>query len=221
MTQMKWAAVDRYIVGKLIPTDPALAAALEGSDVAGLPPHSVSPAQGMFLHLIARMTGARRVLEIGTLGAYSTMWLARAVREGGLVVTLESNPHHAEIARLNIRRAGLDGIVDLRVGAALESLPLVQAEGLGPFDLVFIDADKPNNPAYLEWALRLSRPGTVIIADNVVRGGAVIDAGTSDSAAKGIRAFFDVLAGEPRLTATVLQTVGSKGWDGLAIALVD
>jgi predicted O-methyltransferase YrrM len=220
MTQYQWAEVDSYLVGKLVPLDAVLTAALAGNAAAGLPPHDVSPAQGKFLNLLARMIGARRVLEIGTLGAYSTIWFARAVSEGGMVVTLEANPRHAAVAQANIRRAGLDGIIDLRVGAALDTLPLLVAEGRGPFDLIFIDADKPNNAAYLEWALKLSRTGTVLVADNVVRNGAVIDPESSDKSVNGVRAFIDMLAKEPRLTATALQTVGSKGWDGFVIAVV-
>jgi predicted O-methyltransferase YrrM len=221
MSHEQWSTVDSYIEEKLVPPDPVLTAVLDNNEAAGLPAYDVSPAQGKFLHLLARMTGARRVLEIGTLGAYSTIWFARALPEGGLVVTLEFDPHHAEVARRNIECAGLAGIVDLRVGAALDTLPAVDAEGIGPFDLIFIDADKQNNPAYLEWALRLSRPGTVIIGDNVVRDGDVVDAGSSDARVKGIRTFFDMLAATPRLSATALQTVGSKGWDGFVIALVE
>lgn len=220
MGQDQWSVVDSYIVEKLVPADPVLSTALESNDAGGLPAHDVSPAQGKFLHLLARMIRARNILEIGTLGAYSTIWLARALPEGGRVVTLEFDPHHAEVARQNIERAALAKTIDLRVGAALETLPKVHAEGLGPFDLIFIDADKPNNPAYLEWALKLSRPGTVIIGDNVIRDGAVVDAGSRDARVQGVRAFFDMLAAEPRLSATALQTVGSKGWDGFALALV-
>ncbi len=221
MNQAQWSAVDGYLVEKLIPSDPALQATLENSDAAGLPPHNVSPAQGKFLHLLARMIGARRVLEIGTLGGYSTIWFARALPKGGTVVTLEFDPHHAEVARRNFQIAGLTASVDLRVGAALDTLPKIYEEGLGPFDLIFIDADKANNPDYLEWALKLARAGSVIIGDNVVRDGAVIDPASCDARVRGVRAFFDILATQPGLSATALQTVGSKGWDGFAVALVE
>lgn len=221
MNQARWAAVDSYIVDKLVAVDPILSATLESNDAAGLPRHNVSPALGKFLYLLTRMIGARRVLEIGTLGAYSTIWLARALPNGGLVVTLESAPQHADVARRNIERAQLGSVIDLRVGFALDMLPVVHAEGLGPFDLIFIDADKPNNPGYLEWALKLARTGTVIVADNVVRNGALVDAESSDVRVQGVRAFFESLATEPRLSASALQTVGSKGWDGFAIALVE
>lgn len=220
MGQDQWSAVDGYLAQKLIPPDRVLAETLDRNLAAGLPQHDVSPLQGKFLHLLARMTGARRVLEIGTLGGYSTIWLARALPEDGRVVTLEHDPRHAEVARANIDRAGLSDRVDLRVGAALDTLPAIHAEGLGPFDLIFIDADKPNNPSYLDWALRLSRPGTVIIGDNVVRDGAVIDEASADPRVQGVQGFIDMLARNPRLDATALQTVGAKGWDGFTIALV-
>ena len=220
MGQDQWSAVDDYIVDRLIPADPVLAQALAGNLAGDLPQHDVSPAQGKFLHLIARMIGAKNVLEIGTLGGYSTIWLARALPNGGRIVTLEYDPKHAGIAKTNIESAGLSHLVDLRVGAALDTLPVLYADGLGPFDLIFIDADKPNNPAYLEWALKLSRPGTVIIGDNVVRDGAVIDGSSSDARVQGVRTFFDMLGTDPHLDATALQTVGSKGWDGFTIALV-
>jgi len=220
MGQQQWSAVDSYIVERLVPADPVLTEVLARNQAGGLPLHDVSPTQGKFLHLLARITGAKRILEIGTLGAYSTIWLARALPEGGRVVTLEYDPHHAEIARSNIELAGFSHLVDLRVGAALDTLPGVEADGLGPFDLVFIDADKPNNPGYLKWALRLSRPGTVIIGDNVVRNGAVVDASSSDTRVQGVRTFFDMLAAEPRISGTALQTVGIKGWDGFTIAIV-
>jgi predicted O-methyltransferase YrrM len=220
LSQNQWSAVDNYIVEKLVQSDPVLTAALQRNRAAGLPPVDVSAAQGKFLHLIAKMVGARRVLEIGTLGAYSTIWLARALPQGGRLVTLEADPHHAEIARKNIEDAGLAGVVDLCVGVALDTLPKLQAAGLGPFDLIFIDADRPNNPAYLEWALKLSRPGTVVIVDNVVRDGAVIDATSSDPSIQGVRTFINMLAADVRVSATALQTVGSKGWDGFVLALV-
>jgi predicted O-methyltransferase YrrM len=221
MVRDQWSAVDAYIIDRLLPADPALDAALSNNEAAGLPRYDVSPTQGKFLHLLARMIGARRILEIGTLGGYSTIWLARALPEGGRIVTLEFDPHHADVAKANIERAGCSHLVDLRIGAALDSLPKVERDAIGPFDLVFIDADKPNNPGYLEWALKLSRPGAVIVCDNVVRDGAVVDAKSSDKSVRGIRAFFDMLSAEPRVSATALQTVGSKGWDGFTIALVE
>ena len=220
MDQARWSAVDAYVTDRLVPPDPDLEAALAENAAAGLPAHDVSPPQGKFLHLLARLMDARRVLEIGALGGYSTIWLARALPPQGRVVTLEFDPKHAEVARRNIARAGLAGQVDLRVGPALETLPRLQAEGAAPFDLIFIDADKPNNPAYLDWAVKLSRPGSLIIGDNVVRDGAVVDADSRDDRVQGVRAFFDRLAADPRLDATALQTVGAKGWDGFAIALV-
>ncbi len=221
MGQPSWNDVDGYIVDRLVPPDDALVAALETNKAAGLPAIDVSPAQGKFLHLIARMVGARRVLEIGTLGGYSTIWFARALPDDGVVVTLEALPEHAAVARKNIERAGLTAKVDLRVGPALETLPLLAGEGGGAFDMIFIDADKRSNPEYLRWALKLARVGSVIIVDNVVRDGAVLDANSGDKDIQGIRRFFDDLEGEARLSATAIQTVGSKGWDGFAIALVD
>lgn len=215
-----WHEVDDYFCGTLLPTDPVLEQALRDSDAAGLPPHAVAPNQGQLLNLLARMQGARQVLEIGTLGGYSTIWLARALPPGGRVVTLEANPVCAEVARINIERAGLAGRVEIRLGRAADSLPLLQAEGAGPFDFIFIDADKPSNPLYLEWALKLSRPGTAIIGDNVVRHGAVADAHSADANVQGVRRFLELMGAEPRLTATALQTVGSKGWDGFSLAIV-
>ena len=219
MSQEQWTVVDGFIEDCLVGVDAALEAALAANAEAGLPAHDVSPAQGKLLHLLARMIAARRILEIGTLGGYSTIWLARALREGGLVVTLEADPHHAEVARGNIARAGVAGSVDLRVGPALETLPLVQADRIGPFDLIFIDADKSSNPDYLDWALKLARPGAVIVGDNVVRDGAVVDSDSIDPSVQGVRRFFDMLAEERRLSATAIQTVGRKGWDGFAIAI--
>jgi predicted O-methyltransferase YrrM len=221
MDQPSWTDVDDYIVERLVPPDAVLVAALEANRAAGLPEIDVSPAQGKFLHLLARMVGARRVLEIGTLGGYSTIWFARAVASDGVVVTLEALREHAEVARKNIERAGLSAKVDIRVGAALETLPLLVGEGGGPFDLVFIDADKRGNPEYLQWAIKLARVGAVIVVDNVVRDGKVLDANSDNADIQGIRRFFDELAGDPRLSATALQTVGAKGWDGFAIALVE
>ena len=220
MTEKQWSAVDRYIAEKLAPPDPVLSEALAKNEASGLPRIDVSPLQGKFLHLLCRAIGAKRILEIGTLGAYSTIWLARALPEGGRIVTLERDRRHAEVARSNIARAGLSHLVDLRVGPALELLPGVEKDRRGPFDLIFIDADKPNNPSYLDWALKLSRPGAVIVCDNVVRDGAVIDARSRDPDVRGVRTFFDMLAADPRLDATALQTVGSKGWDGFALAVV-
>jgi predicted O-methyltransferase YrrM len=213
MSQELWTAVDRYITDLLVPFDPVLEAVLRASAEAGMPPHSVSPNQGKLLMLLAQMQGARNILEIGTLGGYSTIWLARS---GGRVITLEANPMHAEVARANIALAGLTDVIDLRVGKALDTLPLLTKEP--PFDLIFIDADKPNNPEYLQWAIRLARSGTVIIADNVVRDGAVIDDDSGDPSVNGVQRFHELLAAEPRLSATAIQTVGSKGYDGFAIA---
>jgi predicted O-methyltransferase YrrM len=221
VSEEQWSEVDDYISGKLALDEPALDEALASNAANGLPPYDVSAPQGKFLHLVARMIGARRILEIGTLGGYSTIWLARALPPGGQVVSLEYDPHHATVARANIARAGLSERVDLRVGVALDTLPRLEAEGGDPFDLIFIDADKPNNAAYLRWAVKLSRPGSVIIGDNVVRDGEIVDAHNTDASVRGARALFDALAAEPRLSATALQTVGSKGWDGFAIALVE
>jgi predicted O-methyltransferase YrrM len=220
MTEAQWTAVDRYFSDLFVPPDPALEAALAASDAAGLPPHNVAPNQGKLLLLLAQLQGARRILEIGTLGGYSTIWLARALPAGGRLITLEADAKRLEVARANIARAGLADVVELRHGSALETLPQLAAEGRGPFDLIFIDADKPNNPAYLAWALKLSRRGSLIIADNVVRNGAVIDAASADANVQGVRRFTELLAAEPRVSATAIQTVGSKGYDGFAIALV-
>ena len=220
MIQQKWIEVDLYITDLLVRPDAALDEALRTSAAAGLPPIHVSPSQGKLLHLLARLQGARTILEIGTLGGYSAIWLGRALPEGGRLITLESDPRHAEVARANIARAGLSEVVEQRLGPALETLPQIVAEGRGPFDLIFIDADKPGYPDYLGWALRLSRPGSLIVADNVVREGAVIDAASSDPSVQGVRRFNQLLAAEPRVSATAIQTVGNKGYDGFAIALV-
>ena len=220
MTEKQWAAVDDYITDLLIPPDPVLDAALDASAAASLPAINVSPSQGKLLMLLARLQRARAILEIGTLGAYSTIWLARALPPDGRLVTLEADPVHAEVARQNIARAGLAAIVELRLGRALETLPRLAAEGRGPFDVVFIDADKPNHPDYFDWALKLSRRGSLIIADNVVRGGAVVDARQNDGNVQGVRGFFERIAREPRVSATAIQTVGRKGYDGFAMALV-
>jgi predicted O-methyltransferase YrrM len=220
MSRERWTAVDRYITDLLVPPDPALDEALRDSVAAGLPPINVAPNQGKLLMLLARVHGARDILEVGTLGGYSTIWLARALPDGGRLVTLESDPKHAEVARANIARAGLAGVVELRLGPALETLPRLAAEGRGPFDLIFIDADKPSTPEYFAWALRLSRRGSLIVVDNVVRDGAVADAASEDAAVQGVRRFYERLAAEPRVSATAIQTVGSKGYDGFALALV-
>lgn len=220
MNQATWSAVDAYFSDGLIPADAALEIALRNSDRAGLPPHSVAPNQGKLLQLFAQMQGAKKILEIGTLGGISTIWLARALTEGGHLVTLEAHPDHAAVAIANIARAGLAHVVDVRVGRAIDTLPLLLQEGIGPFDLIFIDADKPSNPEYLEWSLKLSRPGTVIIADNVVRNGSVVDMQSTDRDVVGVRRFFDLMAQHPRLSATAIQTVGSKGYDGFSLAIV-
>lgn len=220
MSQELWTAVDEYIQRTLIPHDPALDAALEASAEAGLPEIHVAPNQGMLLHLLARMQHPKRVLEVGTLGGYSTIWLAQALAPGGHLITLEYEPKHARVAQENIARAGLADRVEIRVGRALDSLAQLAAEGLDSFDFIFIDADKPSNPEYFRWALALSRPGTLIVVDNVVRGGQVIDADSADSSVRGVREMFDVIAAEPRVYATAIQTVGAKGYDGLLLALV-
>ena len=213
-----WREVDRYLAGKLLGEDAALDAALRANAEAGLPAIDVSPVQGKLLHLLARAAGARRILEIGTLGGYSTIWLARAVPEDGKVVTLEIEPHHAAVARANLDRAGLGKRVEIRVGPALDSLSALQGEDR--FDFVFIDADKENNASYVRAAIGLARAGALIVVDNVVREGAVLDAGSDDPRVQGTRRLFDYLSAEPRLDATAVQTVGSKKWDGLAVALV-
>jgi predicted O-methyltransferase YrrM len=220
MSQEQWTAVDRYFTDLLVTPDAALEAALQASAAAGLPSIHVSPNQGKLLHLLARVQGARRILEIGTLGGYSAIWLARALPAGGQLITLEADPRHAEVARANLARAGLAEVVDLRLGQALQTLPQLVAEGRDPFDLIFLDADKRNYPEYFAWALRLSRRGSVIVVDNVVRKGAVIDASSGDPDVQGVRRFNELLAAEPRVSATAIQTVGSKGYDGFALALV-
>ncbi|WP_437819122.1 O-methyltransferase [Sorangium sp. So ce1078] len=220
MAQEQWSAVDRYITDLLVQSDAALEAALEASAAAGLPPINVAPNQGKLLHLLARIHGARSILEIGTLGGYSTIWLARALPAGGRLITLESEPKHADVARANLERAGLADLVEVRLGRALDTLPRLAAEGRGPFDLIFIDADKPSNPDYFAWALKLSRRGSVIVIDNVVRRGAVVDPESADPNVQGVRRLHELLAAERRVSATAIQTVGSKGYDGLAIALV-
>ncbi|MBH8575179.1 O-methyltransferase [Nostocaceae cyanobacterium CENA369] len=220
MTLEQWTTVDRYLTDMLVPTDSALDTTLQSSALAGLPPHNVSPLQGKLLLLLAQIQRARNILEIGTLGGYSTIWLARALPADGSLIALEADPKHASVARSNIAQAGLSDVVELRLGRALDTLPQLAAEGRGPFDLIFIDADKSNNPDYFVWALKLSRRGSLIIADNVVRNGAVVDAATSDKSVQGVRRFNELLATESRVSATVIQTVGSKGYDGFALALV-
>jgi predicted O-methyltransferase YrrM len=220
MNEKLWTAVDDYITGMLLPADAVLEAAHEASQAAGLPPIAVTPAQGKFLHLLARLQGARRILEIGTLGGYSTIWLGRALPVGGKLVTLESDPKHARVARESIFRAGLDTIVELRLGPALETLPQIAAEGTSAFDLIFIDADKQNIPKYFEFSCQLSRLGSLIIVDNVVRDGRVIDAKSHDPDIQGIRRFNQLLSRRQGICATALQTVGAKGYDGFAIVLV-
>lgn len=216
MSEATWRAVDDYYGGLLLDPDTALDAALEANAAAGLPAIDVSPAQGKMLHLLARAVGARRILEIGTLGGYSTIWLARAVQPEGVVVTCEIDPHHARVAAENVARAGLADTVDVRVGPALETL----AGLTGPFDLTFVDADKPSNAEYFAHALRLSRPGGVIVVDNVVRNGRVLDPSGGAADVAGTRRFAEVLAAEERVDATVIQTVGGKGYDGFALAVV-
>jgi len=220
MSQDQWNAVDRYITDLLVPSDAALDAALQATADAGMPAINVAPNHGKLLHILARAIGARSILEIGTLAGYSTIWLARALPEDGSLITLEAEAKHADVARKNIARAGLDGVVDLRLGLALDTLPQLAAEGRGPFDLVFIDADKENIPDYFRWALRLARPGSLIVVDNVVRDGEVADASSTDPRVQGVRRFNDLLAAEPRVCATAIQTVGVKGWDGVAVAMV-
>jgi predicted O-methyltransferase YrrM len=220
MSKDQWSAVDQYFTDLLVRPDEALDAALQASDAAGLPTIAVAPNIGKLLHLLARATGARRILEIGTLGGYSTIWLARALPADGRLITLDFDPEHTQIARANITRAGLGHLVEQRGGRAVDSLSQLVEAGEEPFDFIFIDADKESYTDYLEWSLRLSRPGTMIIADNVVRAGQVSDAGSSDALVQGVRRFLDRLAAEPRVSATAIQTVGSKGHDGLAIALV-
>jgi predicted O-methyltransferase YrrM len=215
-----FGAVDAYIAQKLLPDDPALDSALAANRAAGLPGIDVSPLQGKFLHLLARAAGAKRILEIGTLGGYSTIWLARALPGDGKLVTLEYSPAHAEVARKNLAAAGLADKVDLRVGAALDLLPNLQAESPA-FDFVFIDADKDNNANYLDWALKLSRVGATVIVDNVVRRGAILDPADTRPDVEGTRRFFECASREKRWTATALQTVGAKGWDGFVIGVVE
>ena len=220
MSQELWTAVDQYINNIAIGGDAALEAASEAAVAAQLPPISVTPAHGKLLHLMARAQSARRILEIGTLAGYSTIWLARAVPAGGRVVTLEANPMHADIARANLTRAGVADRVDIRLGKALETLPRLAEEKQGPFDFAFIDADRTNLTEYFDWAVRLAHAGSVIIVDNVVRKGGVIDASSEDANIKGVRRFAERLSSDSRVTATIVQTVSAKGYDGFAMALV-
>ncbi len=220
MSRKQWSAVDAYFTETIVASDRALEDALAANAAAGLPSIDVSAPQGKLIHLLARMAGARKALEIGALGGYSTIWLARALPDDGKLVTLELNERHAAVARENVARAGLAGKVEVRTGAALALLPKIEAEGLAPFDFIFIDADKTNNAAYLEWGLRLSRPGTAIVVDNVVRDGALVDAASADPDVIGTRRMFEMMARESRLSATAIQTLGAKGWDGFALAVV-
>jgi predicted O-methyltransferase YrrM len=216
-----WIDVDRYFVETLRLSDPILDAAMKANAAAELPAIDVAPNQGRLLHLLAKLVQAKKILEIGTLGGYSTIWLARALGRDGRLISLEFSPKHADVAKSNIQRAGLSDRVQIRVGAALDSLPMIEKEGIAPFDFIFIDADKPNNPGYLEWAIKLSRPGTLIIVDNVVRDGEIVDANSSDPTITGTRKMFDLMSRDARVTATALQTVGSKGYDGFAMAVVN
>jgi predicted O-methyltransferase YrrM len=217
VSEALWTRVDDYFDGALVPSDPALNAALKASDAAGLPGIQVTAAQGKQLHLLARAVDARRILEVGTLGGYSAIWLARALSDGGQLITLEVDPHHAEVARANLANAGLADRAEVRVGPALETLPQVE----GPFDFAFIDADKANNANYFTHAVRLSRPGTLIVVDNVVRGGTVVDAASDNVAVEGVRQLVETVTAEPRVSATVIQTVGAKGYDGYLLAIVE
>ena len=221
MDQETWTAVDRYLAKKLIPADPALDAAQAATAAANMPAISVSPTQGKLLELLAMTLRARSILEIGTLGGYSTIWLARGLAPGGRIVTLEKVPSHADVARANIARAGFADVVDLRVGSALDTLPQLAAEDREPFDLVFIDADKQNIPAYFDWAVTLAHPGSIIVVDNVVRDGDVINDETEDTATQGVRRFFERLSTSALVTSTAIQTVGVKGYDGFAVSIVN
>ncbi len=220
MSQDAWTAIDHYLNGILVPPDPALDAALRATEAAGMPSINVAPNQGKMLQVLALSIGARSILEIGTLGGYSTIWLARALAPGGRLISLEYDPKHAEVARENLARAGLANVVEVRVGRALDTLPKLEEEARGPFDLVFIDADKASTTEYFAWAVRLARRGSLIIVDNVVRGGKVTDETSTDPNVLGMRRFLAALAAEPKVTATAVQTVGTKGHDGFALAIV-
>jgi len=221
MNQEQWTAVDRYISQMIVPSDAALDAAIEASEKAKLPAIAVTANQGKLLHILARLVNARNILEIGTLGGYSTIWLARALTPRGRVITLEIDSRHAEVAKANVAGARLQKSVEVRLGPALDSMKKLAKEKRKPFDLIFIDADKSNIPEYFKWSLKLSRPGSLIVVDNVVRKGAVLDAGSSDADIQGVRRFNELLAKEKRVTATTIQTVGSKGYDGFTIVLVN
>ena len=222
MDSERWAEVDEFVTGLLAPEDETLEAALKAGVEAGMPEIQVSPPQARLLQILARAVGARTVLEFGTLAGYSTIWLARALPDGGRLITLEADPGYAEVARDNLERAGLTGTVDLRVGPALETLPKLEAEGAGgPFDLVFIDADKERTPDYFAWSLEHVRPGGLIVADNVVRDGTLADADSADAKVQAQRQLHTMIAVDPRVTATTIQTVGSKGYDGFTLAIVD
>ena len=220
MVEDQWTEVDRYFSDSLIPIDPILESALEASVAAGLPAIAVLPTQGKLLQILAQIVGARSILEIGTLGGYSTIWLARALPPGGRLTTLELDPKHAKVAKLNVSRAGLEDLVDVRIGDALKTLPELSAARRAPFDMIFIDADKQHIPEYFEWALKLSRAGTLIIVDNVVRDGGVIDAHSTDPSIQGVRRFIELLRAKSGVSGTAIQTVGIKGYDGFAIMLV-
>ncbi len=220
MSQELWTAVDSYIGDTLAPSDKALDAALKASDEAQLPSIQVAPNQGKLLAVLAQAIGARSILEVGTLGGYSTIWLARALPDDGTLITLEIDPKHASVAQENIARAGLSEIVDIRVGSALDTLPLLADEGREPFDFIFIDADKTSTTEYFQWALKMTRPGSLIVVDNIVRKGEVTNPNSTDTSVKGIQRFIDAFKDDPRVTMTGIQTVGSKGYDGFAVALV-
>ena len=220
MSQEQWTSVDRYFSDQLVPHDPALEAALKASADAGLPPINVSPTQGRLLHLLARLQGARKILEIGTLGGYSTIWLARALPPEGCLISLELEASYAEVARKNVARADLEKLVTIRVGPASETLAQLFSEKTAPFDFIFIDADKASYPKYFEWAMKFSRPGTLIVADNVVRKGALLDSNSNDANVQGMRRLLNIIAADRRVSATGIQTVGSKGYDGFVLARV-
>jgi predicted O-methyltransferase YrrM len=221
MDENIWATVDTYITDRVVQATAEMSEALASAEAAGLPPIAVSAPQGKLLNLLARMVKAQRILEIGTLGAYSTIWLAKGLPTGGRLLSLEISDKHAEVARANLARAGLDSVAEVRVGPALESLPKLEAEGAGPFDLFFIDADKANIPEYFDWAVRLSHPGSVIVVDNVVRQGALADPASSDPNVVGVRKLHELIADRDDVSATTIQTVGSKGYDGLTFAVVN
>jgi predicted O-methyltransferase YrrM len=220
MNQQQWDFLDHYFGEQLVHSDAALTAALDASVKAGLPSINVAENQGKFLHLLAKIRGARRILEIGTLGGYSSIWLGRALPAGGALVTLEADADYAAVARANLERAGLSGVVSVKIGMAADSLQQMMAEGAEPFDLIFIDADKPSYPDYLRLCLQLSRAGTVIVADNVIRHGKLADPGNNEPDVQGMREFFDLLASHPEVESTAIQTVGAKGWDGFSMSLV-